>query len=175
MISEGLLIRKARKKNKKAFAKLYLKHIDSIYRYVYFRVGQDIQLAEDLTHDVFCKAWEKIENVNSEKLNFKAWIFRIAHNRLIDHYRNDKGEKRLFEAIPDEKKTDETVFKKLDNEGLFKALNKLPPLQKDAVIMKYIEGISNKEIAIILKKKEDAVRAIHYRALKKLKTLIKNE
>ena len=172
LFTEGILVIKARKKNKNAFARLYLAHVDSVYRYIFFRVGQDNNLAEDITQDVFLKAWDKISDLKADKLNFRAWIFAIAHNRLIDHYRKDKGEKKLFETIPDEKKTDEVVLKKLDNEGLFKALNKLPTLQKDALIMKYIEGISNKEIAKILNKKEDAVRAIHYRALKKLKTLL---
>ena len=172
IFTEGILVLKARRKNKKAFARLYLAHVDSVYRYIFFRTGQDNDLAEDITQDVFLKAWDKITDLKSEKLNFRAWIFRIAHNLLVDHYRKSKFETRLFENIPDEKDLSEEIAQRFENRNILKAVRKLSPSQREIVIMKFIEGFSNKEIADVLKKKEDAIRALQYRALRQLKKMI---
>lgn len=173
LISERLLVYKAKKKDKKAFAKLYLKHADSIYRYVFFRVNRDIQQAEDITQEVFFRAWGKIDSLRDEKVNFRAWIFRIAHNLVIDYYRGSKNETGLNENIPDHKHTEEKNLEKLDQELLLSAIEKLTHEQKEVIVMKFIEGFSVREISKVIKKKEIAVRAIQYRGLKKLKKLLK--
>lgn len=174
MFSERFLVFRAKRKDKEAFAKLYLKHFDSIYRYIFFRVGQDRELAEDLTQDVFYKAWEKIHSLGKKGINIRAWIFRIAHNLVIDHYRSDKSNVRLKEYLPDDKDTYKEALKIIEKDELIKAIDKLSDVQKEIVIMKFIEGFSNKEISQVLKKKEDAIRAIQSRAFKNLKILLSN-
>src|SRR3989344_1240602 len=89
-VSESRLLKKAVKGDKESFGLLYKKYLDLIYRYIYFRVGSSKFEAEDLTQNVFFKAWDKIRNngFKSDGVNssFKAWLYRIAHNTVIDYY-----------------------------------------------------------------------------------------
>jgi len=172
-ISDRRLVRKAKKGNKDAYGKLYLKHLDSIYRYIFFRVGQNTHEAEDLTEIVFFKAWEKIDNFNEKGYGFRAWIYKIAHNLVIDYYRDIKRLTSLDEGIPYEGKgIEEKAIEDFEKDALMKAIEKLSSEQKEVITMKYIEGFSNKEIGKVLNKGDDAVRALKSRALKKLRKLL---
>lgn len=172
-ISDKILVEKAKNGDREAFGKLYLKYLDTIYRYIFFRVNQDIQTAEDLAEVVFFKAWQNIVNFAEQDAFFKAWLYKIAHNVVIDHYRTENKPAVLKEELINENDNVlEDFERKIEIAALMKAINKLSDEQKQIITLKFIEGLSNKEMLQILNKKEEAIRALQYRALKKLKELL---
>ena len=177
-LSEHRLIEKVKQGDKEAFGQLYLHYLDSIYRYIFFRVNQEKPVAEDLTQTVFFKAWQGIENFRTEKGNFRAWLYRIAHNCVLDYYKIHKPAGRVDENVADGK-TIETLEEQLDTkdriEKIKRALERVTDEQKTVIILKFIDGFSNQEIAKIVGKHEDAVRALQYRGLERLRQILNHE
>jgi RNA polymerase sigma-70 factor, ECF subfamily len=167
-----LLVKRSQKGEAMAFGKLYDLFVDKIYRYIYFRVPKDD--VEDLTEMVFLKAWEKIHQYKSGRKSFSAWVFRIAHNLVVDTYRFGK-DKETVELSPNvqEHRREHNPIKvtenKIHSEYLKEALEKMKPHYKQIIILKFINELSNKEIADVLKKSEGSVRILQFRALKSLK------
>ena len=174
-ISESWLLKKAISGDKESFGLLYKKYMDKIYRYIYFKVGSSQYDAEDLTETVFFKAWNKIRNNGFKSEGngtFKAWLYRIAHNAVIDYYRLKKPVEAISDEYPliDYTSDPETdALKKSDFDALNEALKLLTLQEKEVITMKFIDGMDNKEIEKILNKKDEAIRALQYRALKKLR------
>jgi RNA polymerase sigma-70 factor (ECF subfamily) len=178
-ISEEKLIQQAVKGNKRAFGRLYETYLDQIYRYVYYRVS-DHQEAEDLTEMTFLKVWETIPKLKDQDVirNFRAWIYRIAHNLVIDHYRKKKPEYQMdgHMDVPSADQTLETGFQeKEQGKHLKEAISQLEPTMQSVIIARFINQLSHAETAIALNLKEGHVRVLQYRALKKLRTLFVNE
>jgi RNA polymerase sigma-70 factor, ECF subfamily len=166
------LVSLAQKGDSDAFASIYDTFVNSIYRYIYFRVPKAD--AEDLTEQVFLKAWEKIKQYKPAQKGFSAWIFRIAHNLVVDTYRFKK-DKEFVELSPNvpEYRREHNPIKMTENslhsDKLKIALSKLKKNYKQIVILKFINELSNEEIAKILNKSEGSVRILQFRALKALK------
>jgi RNA polymerase sigma-70 factor, ECF subfamily len=174
-LTDKLLVYKAKNGDKEAFGKLYQKYLDSIYRYIFFRVNQDKKIAEDLTQAVFYKALEKLDSFDEEIAGFRPWIYKIAHNLVIDHYRNFRQTTTLNEMLADEDhKFEEKILQNMQVQNIYKAMNKeLTEEQKQIIILKFVNDLSNKEIALILNKNEEAIRSLQYRALQNLRKTIK--
>lgn len=161
------------------FSDYYHQYKHKVYSFVLYRVGGDVNLAEDLTSDVFLKAFERFESYNP-KYAFSTWIFTIARNTVIDHYRKDKGQaadvNELAEVIGDERDTVEDWGFELDRQPklkeIYRCLEKLPDFHKDCLILKYLEDHTNTEIAEITGQSESYVRQGLSRGLKKLKPLL---
>lgn len=167
----------SQKGDQEAFARLYDLFIDPIYRYVYYRVNSSD--AEDLVETVFLKVWENIRQYKAKKRSFSAWIFRVAHNLVVDHYRSfkDKTFEELNPQMPDQNRQHnpiKTVQNVLDNEVLKKALNKLKKQYRDIILYKFVNDLSNQEIAQILDRSEGSLRILQFRALKALKKELEN-
>lgn len=167
----------SQKGDQEAFAKLYDLFIDPIYRYVYYRVNSSD--AEDLVETVFLKVWENIRQYKAKKRSFSAWIFRVAHNLVVDHYRSfkDKTFEELNPQMPDQNRQHnpiKTVQNVLDNEVLKKALGKLKKQYRDIILYKFVNDLSNMEIAQILDRTEGSLRILQFRALKALKKELEN-
>ncbi len=174
--SEHRLIQKIQKGDKEAFGKLYLSYLDKIYRYIFFHVSQKREIAEDLTQTVFFKAWQSIDNFTTEKGNFRAWLYRIAHNTVVDYYKTQKIHMRVVEEkLIDEPLTDveEHIDHKWSMQEVVIALETLTDEQKTVITLKFIEGFSNQEIANIMDKHVDAIRAMQYRGLQSLRKILK--
>ena len=167
------LVRRAQSGDAEAFGEVYDKFVVPIYRYIYYRVSRG--QAEDLTELVFLRAWEKRKSYKKQKGNtFNSWIFRIAHNIVVDHYRaNDKMEVcELDENIPESKSMADPVRQlenKFEQQELILALRELPDLQQQVVVLKFVNGFENCEIAEVIGKSVGAVRVIQFRALNRLK------
>jgi RNA polymerase sigma-70 factor, ECF subfamily len=174
-LTDKLLVYKAKNGDKEAFGKLYQKYLDSIYRYIFFRVNQDKKIAEDLTQAVFYKALEKLDSFDEEIAGFRPWIYKIAHNLVIDHYRNFRQTTTLNETLADENhKFEDKILQNMQVQNIYKVMNKeLTEEQKQIIILKYVNDLSNKEIALILNKNEEAIRSLQYRALQNLRKTIK--
>ena len=152
------------------FSEVYRKYSDKIFRYLYWQT-KNFHLSEDLTSEVFTRAWETWESLRKDFL--KVWLFRVAHNLLVDWYRKKK------EVPLNERNVglyDENLLEKLGNDeqvdGLWKALNSLPENLKRVAILRFVEELSAKEVAVILNVSEVNVRVLQHRALVKLKEVM---
>ncbi len=160
-----------------AFGQLYEHLVDRVYRYIYFRVTDD-QTAEDLTSKVFLKAWEHLPRFKTSESPFIAWLYRIAHNTVIDHYRTKKETVHLDEisSLPSSHPMpDEQYDSRSDAQTLRRALQRLTEPQREVVTMKLMDGMRTEEIAARLNKSPGAVRALQMRALQALAAIIQDE
>jgi RNA polymerase sigma-70 factor (ECF subfamily) len=166
-VREDLLVVRARHGDADAFGRLYQLHLDRIYRYVYYRVGSSNE-AEDLTEHVFLKAWEAIGRYESRGLPFAAWLYRMAHNAVIDHYRARRPTTSIDETFDLEDARQHPVASAealFDRAELQVAIKRLNPDQQTVILLRFNEGLSHAEVGKILGKSEGAVRVIQHRAL----------
>ncbi|MDE3090215.1 MAG: sigma-70 family RNA polymerase sigma factor, partial [Chloroflexota bacterium] len=144
---------------------------------VFFRV-RDTPTAEDLTAQVFLKAWERVEHYQIRGLPFGAWLFQIARNLVIDHYRTRREVAPLESGdagdLRDALDIDEVVEQRLEAERLRRALQRLTEEQRQVLTLKFIDGFSTAEIARTLGKKPGAIRALQMRGLQTLAEIMGN-
>lgn len=153
-----------------AFGHLYEMYLDRIYRYIYFRVT-DEQTTEDLISQVFTKAWEKLDRYQPSGRPFIAWLYTIAHNTVIDHYRTRRETVALENTVSlasDAPSPHEQVELHFEADNLRAALQTLTQEQQQVVVLKFIAGMTTDEIAGQLCKSPGAVRALQMRALQAL-------
>jgi len=168
------LIQAAQQNKRQAFDRLYELFADRIFRYLYYRVG-DRQLAEDLTADVFVRLLEKIQTFRlgqrDQTIVFSAWLYRVAHNRLIDHLRKQsRSETESLEAVTlsHDETPDLAVEATLEQEELVDAISALTLEQKQVVVLRFLEGCRIKEVAGIMGRSEGAIKSLQHRALNAL-------
>lgn len=159
-----------------AFGLLYDKYQPQIYRFIYLKVSHREE-AEDLTHQVFFKAWQNIGNYQMKGLPFSSWLYRIARNDVIDHYRTRKLNLDI-ESVDEPAVKDPTEQKIDDNiklESVRKAILQLSHEQQDVIFMRFVNELSFGEIAKIMDKSNGAVRILQHRAIRNLKKILNNE
>jgi len=170
-LNEETIIWYSQRGDRDAFASLYDTYRDAIHRYIFFRMA-DPELAEDLTSVVFLRAWENLNTFRIGQSPFAGWLYRIAHNAVIDHYRTRKPVVSLEEAAPSLLSDADEVDKKLDlqnlSQGLIEGLKVLTVTQQAVLILRFIFGFTTPEIARSLNKQQGAVRALQMRGLKRL-------
>ncbi|MBN1310463.1 MAG: sigma-70 family RNA polymerase sigma factor [Anaerolineae bacterium] len=162
-----------------AIGELYNRHWPAVFRYLYYRVG-DRQAAEDLTAEVFARMLEALPRYRPTGVPFKAWLFQIARNLAVDHFR--KVGKRVAVSLDPEMENQMVnhleespharVERNLTNERLQSALATLNPDQRDVVIMRIIGEMPIREVAQALGKSEDAVKALQRRGLLALRSTL---
>jgi RNA polymerase sigma-70 factor, ECF subfamily len=170
-ISDNVLVKRTRQGYGNAFGELYDRYFDQLYRYVYFRVSNRHD-AEDLTETVFLRTLEAILNKKKNIKNFKAWLFRSAHNILVDHYRTQKYHADIDEVEYQPEminKTDETTLDGSDRKLLREAIIKLEPALQQVISYRFIAELSYAETSEIMGLKENHLRVLQHRALKQLK------
>lgn len=165
---------KAKQGDNDAFNFIYSELFTPLFRYIYFRINNR-QEAEDLTQAVFLKIWLALPDFEiKEKNQFFSWCFAIARNSVIDFWKKKK--EILLEDARIEPVAEENFLNSIDakkaGETARKAILFLNGEQQEVIIMKFINDLSNKEIAEILGKSEEAVRQAQSRALKELRKII---
>ncbi|MBI4119807.1 MAG: sigma-70 family RNA polymerase sigma factor [Parcubacteria group bacterium] len=157
-----------------AFGKLYDHYLPKIYRFILMKVSRREE-AEDLTHQVFLSAWQNINTYQSRGYPFSSWLYRIARNAVIDYMRTKK-ETFTIEDIENEPRIEPAVEHQIDLKlgiaPVFEAVRKLASEQQEVIMMKFVDELSNQEIAEALGKSEGAIRLIQHRALNKLKRFL---
>lgn len=179
MISnEAELAQRASQHDPAAFAQLYNAYVDKIYKYIYYKVGNTPD-AEDLCEQVFLKAWEAIGRYTWCGYPFSSWLYKLAHNLVVDHYRSKREALPLNDILST---ADEPIIDpeaalnlSLDAAELSDAMAQLTQEQRQVIALKFIEGYDNAEIAQMLNKKEGAIRALQYRALRSLQGILEAE
>ena len=168
---EQQLIQQAQRGDPDAFAALYRANVQAIFRYIAHRVN-DTQLAEDLTADVFTRALKSMGAYQEQGRPFLAWLYRIAHARVVDHYRRSgrrPQENDLEgEAIPVESDLDQQVLRRQAAKGLRVAITALTDEQQQVIILRFIEGYSIEVVAQMMGKNPNAIKALQHRALRSL-------
>lgn len=170
MQEEHDLIRKAQSYDPDAFGAIYERFYNGVYRYIFYRVGEQ-SLAEDLTMEVFVKAMEAIDTYSFRGVPFSAWLYRIASNLVVDHFRRQPSqmavslEEKLVASLEHPTGVLESEFA---HHQLRRALSELTDDQQQVVILKFVDGLSNLEVAQILGKTEGAVKSLQHRALASL-------
>lgn len=169
-----LLIRIQNHKDSESFSELYNHLVDPIYRFVYFKVD-DIELARDITADVFLKAWKQLTNRSkSNQVRYlRAFIYVIARNTVIDYYRTEKNKRELPVEMGEYQTQDQDVKKKIEDHidagYILKLVRQLKTSYQEVLILRHIEELSLAEIAKVLEKKPVATRVLLHRAQQALK------
>jgi RNA polymerase sigma-70 factor (ECF subfamily) len=156
-----------------AFGELYERYYVRVYRYIYHRVGHASD-AEDITALVFMKALEALPSYRSHQNGFAPWLFRIARNAVVDHYRRRRKQNPLDDLEHHAGAGDPVVhiLGREQRAELNSLLTELSSDQRDVVLMRYAADLSFPEIAATLGKKEPAVRMLLHRGLRKLKAVM---
>jgi RNA polymerase sigma-70 factor (ECF subfamily) len=173
-LEEAELIRRAKGLEEAALGELYRRHADDIFRYIYYRVG-DENVAEDITSDVFVRMLQGLPNYTYRGAPFSAWLYRIAHARVVDHFRRQKVRDHLplDERLPStEQRPESAVELEEEHRTLLEAIGQLTEDQQQVLVLKFIEGFSNIEVATILGKTEGAVKSLQHRALASLQRIL---
>lgn len=172
---EKSIIESAVRGESSAFGMLYDHYHPKIYRFVLVKVSCREE-AEDLTHQVFLHAWQNIQNYRNFGFPFSSWLYRIARNQVIDHYRTHKNTLAIDEVnsdlFPDTADSGASAEQNLRLDAVRAALATLKSEYQDVIIMRFIEELSLKETAAAIKKSEGAVKLIQHRALKQLRSLL---
>ena len=160
-----------------AFGRLYDMHVDRVYRHIYYRVGNEAD-AEDLTQQVFLKAWQAIGRYKKMASPFIAWLMTVSHNLVVDFYRNKKDKAYIeAEALADDSSLspERIAEASFEQQRLRRAILQLGGDEQQVVILRFMGGFEFAEIASVLKKKEGNVRVILHRALVRLRNILDRE
>ncbi len=167
---------RARALDADALATIYEKYADRIYRYIYHRVG-DQDVAEDLTALTFTKMLEAIHSGREWRSSFSGWLYRIAHNLVVDHFR-EKGRAHhvsLDTGLPlhaTDRDPFEEAVRSVRHDVLRAAISRLTEDQATVIVMRFLEGYSIAEVAQALGKTEGAIKALQFRAVERLRRLL---
>lgn len=174
---ERHLIEQAKRGDKHAFGKLYQRHVEAVYRYVFGRV-RDKAVAEDITAQVFLKALEGLARYQPGDSPFAAWLYAIARARVVDHWRQQgrRPQAELIDALPsDEPQPGEFVDNEIAWNRAIDVIARLTDDQQDVILLRFIGEMSLSEVADILGKSVEAVKAIQHRALASIARLLQGE
>ncbi|MEV7089710.1 ECF subfamily RNA polymerase sigma factor, BldN family [Streptomyces sp. NPDC093085] len=170
------LVERAQAGEAEAFGRLYDQYSDTVYRYIYYRVGGKAT-AEDLTSETFLRALRRISTFTWQGRDFGAWLVTIARNLVADHFKSSRfrlevttGE--MLDANEVERSPEESVLESLSNAALLEAVRKLNPQQQECVTLRFLQGLSVAETARVMGKNEGAIKTLQYRAVRTLARLL---
>jgi RNA polymerase sigma-70 factor (ECF subfamily) len=162
------LVEQAQTGDRRALEELYLLHFDRIYSYLHMSVGNRHD-AEDLTTQTFVKMLESIARFRWQSAPFSAWLFRIAHNLAMDHFRSTRRW-QPEEDVPEppgaeEASAEEAAFHEIGRKSMLDLIEDLSAEQQQVLTLKFVFNFSNGEAATILGKTEGAIKSLQHRAL----------
>jgi len=165
------LVERAQRGDEEALEQLYLLHFDRIFSYLHMSVGNRHD-AEDLTTQTFVRMLEAIGRFRWRSVPFSAWLFRIAHNVAMDHFRRSRGI-QLEEEVPvpedsAESSAEDEAMQAIGRASMFELIEKLSPDQQQVLTLKFVFNFSNAEVGAILGKTEGAIKSLQHRALASL-------
>ena len=175
---EQNLVHRAQQGDKEAFAQLYESHFDKIYRYVILRIGNKTE-AEDMTQQVFLNALRSIRSFKWKGIPFSAWLFRIAHNAVVDYLRKEKKVVTVpfDDSLASSGGSPQLVTEhRLDIEQLTSATKRLTKAQREVISLRFAGELAVAEVAKVMSKSEGAVKALQHSAIVALrKALLETE
>jgi len=174
LLEEESLVRRAQQQDQQAFAQLYEEHFDKIYRYVALRMGDRAE-AEDITQQVFLKALRSISTFRWKGIPFSAWLFRIAHNQVVDYLR--KKTKQATVPIDDSAVSSSNdpqllLEQELSIEQLISATRRLTEAQREVISLRFTSELPISQVAKIMGKSEGAIKALQHSAIVALRKVL---
>jgi len=171
------LVERAQGGDREAFGQIYEQLAPKIYGYIYHRLNGASEVAEDLTSGVFVKVVEKLGRYQDRGLPFTAWVYRLAHNHVVDHFRAQP--KQGFSSIDDcdnlvEFRAEREIDEALTLNELTAALSHLTDDQRNVIVCRFLQGLSIAETAALTSKSEDAVKKLQERGLRSLRHVLKD-
>lgn len=166
------LVARAQQGDHLAFASLYEQYSPLVHRFLRRRLDGSEQIVEDLTEDVFVKVYEKLDRYVERGLPFTAWLYRIAHNHLVDYLRTlPRLATHSLDEVAEmpERETTSDYTRILDRQSLEPALARLTPEQRQAVELRFMQGMSVAETAATMGRSDEAVKKLQARALANLR------
>lgn len=174
------LVERAQQGDTEAFGLIYDRYVDTVFRFIYFRVGNR-PLAEDLTSDTFLRALKRISSFTWQGRDLGAWLVTIARNLVADHFKS--GRYRLEVTTGDvldadredrgpEGSPESAVVDHITNVALLTAVKQLNPEQQECIVLRFLQGFSVAETAQAMGKNEGAIKALQYRAVRALARLL---
>jgi len=173
---EQSLIKRAQEHDRQAFAQLYEAYFDRIYRYIVLKTGDRTE-AEDMTQQVFLKAMEALPSYKWKNVPFSAWLYRIAHNQVVDNLRR-AGHRQTSELNEEISQADpggnpqHQAEVSLDMQQLVAASRHLTPAQREVIYLRFASDLPIAEVARIMKRSEGAVKALQHSAVQALRKLM---
>ena len=169
------LVARAAKGDAEAFGEIYGMYMDRIFRYVFYQV-KNRATAEDLTEEIFIKAWRGIARYRFSERPFSAWLYRIAHNHVVDYFRTNHQAQSLDDVklTDDSEPASEYEGKQLQ-EMVMTAISDLTEQQKQIILLKFVEELDNQEIEQITGKSQGAIRVMQMRALAAVRDRLSKE
>ena len=179
MQDEESLVRRAQKQDQEAFEQIYEEYFDRIYRYITLKIGDAVE-AEDLTQQVFLNTLRSISSFKWRGKPFSAWLYRIAHNQVVDHLRKKKRtpvplDETLVSGSDNPQRAAE---RKLDIEQVLAAARYLTGAQREVISLRFTSDLSIAQVAEVMGKSQGAVKALQHSgivALRKALSVTKNE
>ena len=172
------LVERAQQGDRNALEELYLIHFDRIYSYLHMTVGNRHD-AEDLTTQTFLRMLESIGKFRFQAAPFSAWLFRIAHNLSMDHFRANRRwqpEEDVPEPLgSEERSAEDEAFRVIGRQSMLDLIDSLSQEQQQVLTLKFVFGFSNGEAATILDKTEGAIKSLQHRALASLQKQIADD
>ena len=173
------LLTQAQQGDAEAFGALYERHAAAIFRYLYVHLSSRPD-AEDLTSEVFLRAWQSLPRYHQRGVPFRAFLFRIAHNALVDHYRHRQQAQRLAQeedpASPaDRSDPDETLAGKIDHLELSRLLAGLRDDYRTVLALRFLSQLSPVETATVMQRTPGAVRVLQHRAMEALRQKLQEQ
>jgi RNA polymerase sigma-70 factor (ECF subfamily) len=170
-------IQRAQQGDTTVIGALYEQYHLGIYRYFYYRIG-DIHTAEDLAAEVFLRMIHSLPGYQHKGVSIQAWLYQIAHNLAIDHYR--KARLRNHDpledhTLPHPDNVDATVQRSLDSEELKHALDRLHDDQREVIILRFIADMSIDEVSQVVQKTQDSVKGLQRRGLAALRQALESQ
>jgi RNA polymerase sigma-70 factor (ECF subfamily) len=180
--AERILASHATRGDRDAYSALYERYVDKIYKYIYYKVGDQSE-AEDLASQTFLKAWDAIADYEWRNYPFGAWLFRIAHNLVVDYHRARRENVSLDESTPQlehkatryEVRPDRMMAQYLAEGRIRQAVERLTEEQQQVLVLRFYEGLDTGEVAEIMGKRRGAIRGLQFRALSALRDLLERE
>lgn len=173
------LVSRAQQGDGEAFGQLYDRYVDAVFRFIYYRVN-DRALAEDFTSETFLRALRRIGSISYQGRDVGAWFVTIARNIVFDHMKSARHRLEVTTADNPENNDpapspESAVLTTLTNERLMAAVAQLGDEQRECVLLRFIQGFSVSETAMVMGKNDGAVKALQHRAIRKLAELVGGE
>lgn len=156
-----------------AFSVLYARYVNRIYNYIFFRTGSQAD-AEDLTSRVFHRALSHLPRYRNMGVPFSAWLYRIAHN-LVANWHRDNSRRQEFSIddsephLPHNEMPETELMRSQEVARLMDVIRTFPAERQQLLILKFVEGLSNLEVATIMNRSEGAIKSLYHRTLLQLR------
>ncbi|MEN3361784.1 MAG: polymerase sigma-70 factor, subfamily [Mycobacteriales bacterium] len=170
------LVRAAQAGDPEAFGRIYDRYLDLVFRYAYHRLG-DRTLAEDITSETFVRALRRLDSLQYQGRDIGAWLVTITRNLILDHL---KSSRYRMEVVTDDLRQadrategpEAAVLDRLANATLLRCVRQLGAEQQECVVLRFLQGLSVAETAVIMGKNEGAIKALQHRAIRRLASLL---